>query len=194
MFVLAVAVGTIVGLTVRRRSTYGPPRALPLIVVAALLQVVGGSVAERLRPATVGLSVALGIVWLFGQRRHAASVLLALGAGANALVVVANGGMPVDSDALATVGRAHLDVAQGFLYKHVPLDSGSRLSLLADRIPIPIQRNVISIGDVVMAAAIALWVADAVAGWRSARRSAGTMDGQHGGGPEAGFVANRVRS
>lgn len=194
MFVLAVALGISLGLTVRRRSKYGPPRAIPLIVAAASLQLVGGTIDRRYRPATVVLSVVLALAWLLFQRRHAASLLLTVGAGANAMVIAANGGMPVDPHALAAVGRAHVDVAQGFLYKHISLDSGTRLSFLADWIPVPIQRNVISIGDVVMAVAIILWIADAVAGWRSARRSTGTMDGQHGRGPDAGFVANRVGS
>jgi hypothetical protein len=70
-------------------------------------------------------------------------------------------------------------VTAGFLYKHVPMDSSTRLAWLADRIPIPVQRNVVSIGDVLMAFAIALWTADTVRGWRTARGSPGTVDGEH---------------
>ena len=52
----------------------------------------------------------------------------------------------------------------------------------------PVQRNVISIGDVLMALAILLWVADSIREWRTARRSAGTVDGEEGGCPRREVV------
>jgi hypothetical protein len=194
VFVAAVVLGVAAGLTVRGRSTYGPPRAIPIVIAAALVQLVGGRFEGRLRTAVIALSLLLALAWLLWQRRHAASVLLSVGALANAAVIAVNGGMPVDPYALAKVGRAGVDVADGFLYKHVALDAGTRLAFLADRIPIPVQRNVISIGDVVMAIAIALWMADGVAGWRMSRRSTRAVHGQHGRGADPGFVARRVGS
>jgi hypothetical protein len=193
VFVLAVLIGVTGGLTIRSRSRFGSPRAVALILGAAGLQLLGGRAPEGARPAVVAVSLALACAWLLCQRRHAASVLLAVGAAANTAVIAANGGMPVDSSALASVGRANLDVSNGFLYKHIPLDIGTRLAFLADRIPIPLERNVISIGDAVMAAGIALWVADAVAGWRAARRSSPAVHGEHGRGAEARLLPSRVR-
>jgi hypothetical protein len=135
-------------------------------------------------------SVSLGSVWIVLQRRHVASVLLGIGVGLNVAVVAANGGMPVDSGALARVGRRDVDVTRGFLYKHVPMTGNTRLSWLGDRIPVPIQRNVISVGDVLMAVAICLWVADGVGAWWNERRSAGPVHREHGGGPGREIVGD----
>ena len=148
-----------------------------------LTQVVSLATSGVVHDVLLWTSVVLGGLWLALQRRHLASVLLAIGAGLNFAVVAANGGMPVDSDALARVGRRDVDVTRGFLYKHVPMTGDTRLSWLGDRIPVPIQRNVISVGDVVMAVAICLWVADGVGSWWNERRSAGAVHGEHGRGP-----------
>lgn len=53
--------------------------------------------------ALLATSVLLGTLWLALQRRHLASVLLGIGVGLNVAVVAVNGGMPVDSGALASV-------------------------------------------------------------------------------------------
>lgn len=179
MFVVVVFLGLIAGLVRPRRGRYGQPRAVGVVFVAAAAQVVSLRLSGVAQTAFFALGVALGVVWIALQRRHVASVLLGLGAGLNVVVIAANGGMPVDSGALARVGRENVDVTQGFLYKHVRMTTDTRLSWLADRIPVPIQRNVISVGDVVMAVAICLWVADSVGSARW-RRSAGSVNCQHG--------------
>jgi len=150
-------------------------------------------------------SVATAVAWLLLQRRHIASALLSVGAALNLVVIAVNGGMPVDDGALAAVGRRGTDVTNGFLYKHVALTAGTKLAFLADRIPIPVQRNVISIGDVVMAVAIGVWISDAVGGrfaprratCRATRQSTCAVHGQHRGrtrrkriGPREGAQSN----
>jgi hypothetical protein len=181
MLAAAVALGVVFGLLVPGPSRYARPRATALVVAAAAVQV-GSQVFEGWRhTAGLVLSLALAAAWLAVQRHHLASTLLSAGALMNLAVIAANGGMPVDPDALRAVGRSGVDVTAGFLYKHVPMDSGTHLAVLADRIPVPVQRNVISIGDVLMAVAITLWVADSVRGWRFARRSPGAVDCEHRG-------------
>lgn len=190
MLVVMVLVGVVIGLVRPRRSRFGAPRAVAVVFVAAALQVVSVATSGILHAALLVVSLTLGALWLALQRRHVASVLLGIGVALNVAVVVANGGMPVDPDALARVGRRDVDVTRGFLYKHVPMTEDTRLSWLGDRIPIPIQRNVISVGDVLMAVAICLWVADGVGSWRNDRRSAGAVHREHGSGPGCEVVGD----
>lgn len=183
MLFVMVLVGVVAGLVRPRRARFGTPRAVAIVFAAAAIQVASVATTGVMHTALLATSVVLGALWIALQRRHLASVLLGVGAALNVAVVVANGGMPVDSGALARVGRRDVDVTRGFLYKHVPMTSDTRLSWLGDRIPVPIQRNVISLGDVLMAVAICLWVADSVGSWWNERRSAGPVHREHGGGP-----------
>ena len=183
MLVVMVLIGVVAGLVRPRRTRYGPPRAVAVVFAAAAIQVASVATAGVVHAALLATSIVLGALWIALQRRHLASVLLAIGVSLNLAVVAANGGMPVDSGALARVGRRDVDVTRGFLYKHVPMTGETRLSWLGDRIPVPIQRNVISVGDVLMAFAICLWVADSVGSWWNERRSAGPVHREHGRGP-----------
>ena len=183
MLFVMVLVGVVAGLVRPRRTRFGTPRAVVVVFAAAVAQIVSIATTGVMHTALLATSVVLGLLWIALQRRHLASVLLGVGAALNVAVVTANGGMPVDSGALARVGRRDVDVTRGFLYKHVPMTSDTRLSWLGDRIPVPIQRNVISVGDVLMAVAICLWVADGVGSWWNDRRSAGPVHREHGRGP-----------
>jgi hypothetical protein len=175
----------VVGVFRARPSRYGAPRANAAAFAAAGVQLVSVLASGSLHVAMLAASIGLGALWLVLQRRHVASLLLSCGALLNLVVVVANGGMPVDPSALAMVGRRGVDVTSGFLYKHVALTADTRFAVLADRIPVPVQRNVVSLGDLLMAIAIALWIADAVGGWVCGRRSARSMDGEHGRRPRS---------
>ena len=183
MLVVMVVVGVAAGLIRPHRARFGAPRAVAVVFAAAIAQVASVATTGAVHVALLWTSLVLGAVWIALQRRHLASVLLAIGVALNVAVVAANGGMPVDQSALARVGRRHADVTRGFLYKHVPMTDDTRLSWLGDRIPVPIQRNVISVGDVLMALAICLWVADGVGSWWYERRSAGAVHREHGRGP-----------
>ncbi|HEX4983881.1 MAG TPA: DUF5317 family protein [Ilumatobacteraceae bacterium] len=190
MLFVMVLLGVVAGLVRPRRARFGTPRAVAVVFAAAVAQIVSVATSGAVHTALLAASVALGALWIALQRRHLASVLLGVGAALNVAVVAANGGMPVDSAALARVGRRDVDVTRGFLYKHVPMTSDTRLSWLGDRIPVPIQRNVISVGDVLMAVAICLWVADGVGSWWNDRRSAGPVHGEHGSGPGCEVVGD----
>jgi hypothetical protein len=183
VLVVAVFMGVVAGLVRPRRTRFGAPRAVAVVFAAAAIQVVSTATSGAVHAVLLAVSVLLGALWIALQRRHVASVLLAIGVALNVAVVAANGGMPVDSGALARVGRRDVDVTRGFLYKHVPMTDATRLSWLGDRIPVPIQRNVISVGDVLMAVAICLWVADGVGAWWYERRSAGPVNREHRRGP-----------
>jgi hypothetical protein len=77
--------------------------------------------------------------------------LVTIGLGLNALVIGANGAMPVDPDAILALGIDGATVPPG---KHTLLDDQTRLPWLADIWPLPPLRSIISVGDVVLAAGL----------------------------------------
>jgi hypothetical protein len=180
MLVVVLLVGVLVGLVRPRRARYGAPRAVVLVFAAVALQVLSTTTTGTTHAVLLVASIVLGALWIAMQRRHLASALLGVGAALNVVVIAANRGMPVDPAALVSVDRGRADITRGFLYKHVPMTDDTKLAWFGDRIPLPIQRNVISIGDVLMAVAICLWVADSVGSWWNERRSARAVHREHG--------------
>lgn len=77
--------------------------------------------------------------------------LLTIGFALNALVMAANGAMPVSADAIAALGIGPAEVPPG---KHTLLTPDTRLGWLADIWPLPVLRSIISVGDAVIAAGI----------------------------------------
>jgi hypothetical protein len=82
--------------------------------------------------------------------------IVGIGILMNLSVIALNNGMPVLIEAFELAGGSssalHLDA------KHVALDSGSRLPFLADIIPMP--GSVISMGDVLLAVGLGVFVED----------------------------------
>jgi hypothetical protein len=113
-----------------------------------------------LRPWLVGASGVLMAAWFVvnvrastGARRWALGVAL-LGAVMNLVVMVPNGGMPVSRSALAAIDGEHVDVSDGYLYKHNLADGDTILAPLGDVIPIRPLRLAASAGDVVLLAGL----------------------------------------
>ena len=79
--------------------------------------------------------------------------LVAIGSALNAVVILANGGMPFDAAAAAAVGALTLENDA----LHQPLDPDTRLPWLADVLPVGLFRAVYSVGDVIIAAG-GFWV------------------------------------
>lgn len=117
-------------------------RGLPLLVVSQLA-LLGFFWANRLLP---------GMPTIFA------------GFAMNAAVILANGAMPVSRAALTAVSGLSQTVAEG---KHRLLVPGDPLPWLADVIPLPLLRTVVSVGDVVLAAGIAILVTNLMT-WRPA--------------------------
>jgi hypothetical protein len=97
------------------------------------------------------LSQLLVLGWVVANWHLPGMRLVTLGLGLNALVIAANGAMPVHPDAIAALGIEGATVAPG---KHTLLDESTRLPWLADVWPVPPLRSIISIGDVVLAAGL----------------------------------------
>jgi hypothetical protein len=79
-------------------------------------------------------------------------VLVGLGFTANALVILANGGMPVAPEAIAAIGGDPVLAETVVVGKHHLLTDATALPWLADVIPLPPLKLVISIGDIVLVA------------------------------------------
>jgi len=112
--------------------------------------------------ALVGLWLARNV----GGRRaalRAGLAMIAAGWAMNLAAMVPNGGMPVSESALDVIGVAPgYDVADGHLSKHVGGHGGLVDGLLGDSIPVAPLGAVISLGDIVLAAGIAVTLATAM--------------------------------
>lgn len=102
---------------------------------------------------TVGLvaSQLLVLGWVAANRFRPGMPLVLLGLLLNATVIVANGAMPVDPEAIAAIGLPGAEPLPG---KHELMTGSTRLPWLGDIFPLPPLRTVISVGDVVLAAGL----------------------------------------
>lgn len=138
-----------------------PLRARRLVVAALLIQLVGTLVGGPFHPIGLLLSAGLVVAFLSLNRGIRGTGLVALGLLANALVVVANGAMPVSADAAARAGIGTQDLLTGADPRHELEDDATRLAVLGDRIPVPLplRPEVVSPGDVLVAAGLGQLVA-----------------------------------
>jgi hypothetical protein len=93
-------------------------------------------------------SQVLVVVWLMLHRELPGVRLVAIGLALNAIVIAANGAMPVDPNAVRALGLGELEVPIG---KHTVLTEDTRFPWLADVLPVPPLRSIVSVGDLVIA-------------------------------------------
>jgi hypothetical protein len=149
--------------------------AWPLVFVAVAAQA-AGAFAGALGAAHAGTwyvlgmvaSAALIVVFVARNRALPGMALVAAGFLLNALVVTLNGAMPVAQEAADRVGISTVGLYRHHDAKHELIDDQTVLSPLADVIPVPLPgplergSNVISVGDVVLAAGIGVLVVNAM--------------------------------
>ncbi len=127
-----------------------------LLITGAVLQVaaVVAIRALELGPGIAGLllvgSTVPILLWILVHAWVPGAALVLLGLVANALVIGLNGGMPVSGEAAAVAGLSGTPPAG----EHVPLTAETVLPALADVIPVPPIRSVISVGDILLAAGL----------------------------------------
>lgn len=110
-----------------------------------------GVLAPTAGYAAVALSQVLVLAWVATNWWRPGMLLVFLGLALNATVMAANGGMPVDLDAIRALGFQDPEVVVG---KHVIMTDATRLPWLADVLALPVVRTVISVGDLVLAAGL----------------------------------------
>lgn len=171
---LLVIAGAIVTGYLRGGSIHGLARVSlpgwPLVVAALVVQALGAFAAvlgarspHAWYVAGMVASAALVSVFVVRNRQLPGMPLVAVGFLLNATVVVANGAMPVSTEAAERAGITLSALHAGTDAKHELLDGDSRLTFLADVIPVPlplvpIGSNVLSAGDIVLAAGIGILV------------------------------------
>lgn len=135
-----------------------------LLPVAFLLQIATAWLPRSARWSdSVGLAmILLSFVLLLGlvilNRDRTGMWLAGVGVLMNFSVIALNGGMPVLEGAWqVAAGFSGEAMSVAASYKHVTLDTSTRLSFLADVIPIRLanQGNVVSLGDVFLAVGLA---------------------------------------
>ena len=156
----AVVVGWARGGSLERLGAL-PLRSRRLLAFAFVAQLAGVVVGGPFHALGLVVSVALVVAFLLRNRGVRGTGLLALGLLLNALVVVANGAMPVSTAAAARAGVSTAPITAGADARHELSDATTRLPWLADVVPVPlpVRPEVISPGDVLVAAGAAQLVA-----------------------------------
>jgi Family of unknown function (DUF5317) len=145
-----------------------------LVVIAVLAQL-GGAGLTRLTglggfyPLGLAISALAALAFCVRNRRLSGVPLITLGLVSNALVVIANGTMPVSPTAAARAGVPTAAIAAGEDPRHSLATPGTALRRLGDGIPVPIplRGEAVSPGDVVVVAGLIQFV---VVGMRPRRR------------------------
>lgn len=122
--------------------------ALQLVADAAAARDLVDETASYALLATSQLAV-LG--WVLKNWWRPGMALIGIGLLMNAVVIGANGAMPVDTEAIERLGVGEVEVPPG---KHEPMTDDTRLPWLADVHPIPPIRTIVSLGDIVLAAGL----------------------------------------
>lgn len=154
--VVAVLVGFAVGGGLGRLGDLALRRR-PLVVAALLLQILGALLGGVAYPLGLLFSVLLVGWFLRANRGVRGFGLVALGLLCNALVVGLNGAMPVSLDATGRAGIDIQDILSGRDSRHQLSGPDTRLAPLADVVPVllPWRHEVVSVGDVLVAAGLA---------------------------------------
>lgn len=169
----AMAVGRIRGGSAKRLAMLRLPRT-HLVIEAGLLAIVGqyggrfGLPAGPTYIACTVLSALLAGAFVYANRHVVGVPVIAIGFFLNALVIVANGAMPVSQRAADFAGVDTSAIADSSDAKHELVTSDTVLLPLADVIPLRLTgpaswaANVYSFGDIVLAAGIGLLVLGAM--------------------------------
>lgn len=172
LVVLALAAGLTVGYARRGRlhRLAEPPPARNRLLLTALafyvLGIFGGWAWEPALPllSAIGWLVIAFYAWV--NRWMPGGRLVALGVAANALVLLFNGATPVSPEAAERAGADMNSITSE--YDTTLVDESTRLSWLAKTIPVafPPRPEVVSPGDVAIAAGLATIVATGMTGRR----------------------------
>ena len=169
---LALVAGVVAGYArgggLARLATLRPQRNRLLVTAVGLhaLGVLAGWLWEPLLPMLVGVSWALLAFYAWVNRATHGAALIAAGLAANAVVLLLNGAMPVSEGAAARAGADPAVVlATG---ENEPITPDTRLPWLGEVVPVafPPRPEVVSPGDVSVAAGIAVLLGMGLTGRR----------------------------
>jgi hypothetical protein len=128
------------------------------LAAGVALQLLAGPVGVGGRPGTTAVVGSYLCLLAFALANRALPVMPVVVAGLvlNATVILINGGMPVRADAVAAVGidPDELDAADLGAKRHLE-GPDDRLTFLGDVVPVRPLDEVVSVGDLVLAAGVA---------------------------------------
>jgi hypothetical protein len=152
----AIAVGYLAGGLLERLGELSLRRRW-LLLLAGLAQLLGVVAGPPAYGMGLGLSALLAGGFVLVNRGVHGMGLVALGLGANALVVGVNGAMPVSADASGRAGVTTQSLLRGEDPRHELAGDDTRLRTLGDVVPVPLpwRPQVVSPGDLVIAAGLA---------------------------------------
>lgn len=182
VILVVIVVGCLVGLA-RGGSLHNLAQlhlvAWPLVFVAVAAQALGAfSGSSALYVLGMVASALLVTAFVALNRDRRGMPLVALGFLLNGIVVAFNGAMPVDQAAADRVGVSIVALYRNADAKHELADADTVLRPLADVIPVPLPppldfgSNVVSAGDVVLAAGIGVLVVNGMLDVRRRRTPA----------------------
>jgi hypothetical protein len=129
-------------------------RWLWLVYAGVLLQVAGAfALSGDTGLAVVLASNAVIAFFLLANHRLPGMALAAIGLALNVLVITANGAMPVSAEVIEAAGVEEAADIGGL--KHERLTDDTRFAFLGDVIAVPGLRELLSLGDVLLALGIA---------------------------------------
>jgi hypothetical protein len=186
---LALVLGALIG-----GATGGRPRYLGhhrlrgwwLVVLGFGLQVAAGRLDAGSLGTVLALVGAAALVAFAALNPHLVGIgVVAAGVIANALVIGVNDGMPVRPSAVvaAQVATRAEEPFLGYGPRHHRETSQDTLAFLADNIPIPAFREVVSFGDLILAVGVADTIAHLL---RPGGRHAGIAAPESGAGGDRG--------
>jgi len=139
-------------------------RAPGLVAAALVAQLAGALIGGPAHAVGLALSSGLAVAFLLRNRTLAGTGLVAAGLLANAVVIAVNGAMPVSLRAAERAGAPVEQLLAGTDPRHELETGATRLRWLGDLIPVrlPVRPEVVSAGDVLIAAGLAQLVVTAM--------------------------------
>ncbi|MGH8892827.1 MAG: DUF5317 domain-containing protein [Actinomycetes bacterium] len=152
-------------------------RAVRLLVAAALVQLLTSAVlpwSGATRLTALVLTVLLVGLFVVGNGRVAGAPLIGAGLLLNVIVIAANGAMPVSVPAAERAGLTPPELRLAQEAMREPVDEATTLAMLGDVVPValPWRPQVVSPGDVLVAAGVGLLLVSARSRRQTPRRAA----------------------
>lgn len=105
----------------------------------------------------LGMTMLIWLAWR--NARTPGMAVLGVGLVANLVVILLNGGMPVDAEVARQFGGEEAVSRLAGSAFHVAAGRGTKLPFLGDIVPLPWGDALVSVGDLLMLAGVALFVA-----------------------------------
>lgn len=189
ILLVALAVGVFIGYALGGRlrnlgqvRLRGESTLIALVFATAIAPRVFEYAAPRWHDALMlvwAVSMAV-LIWLAWRNVRTPGIgVLGIGLLANYLVILANGGMPVDAEVARRAGGDEAVARLAGSAFHVVAGRGTKLPFLGDIVPLPWANALVSVGDLLMLVGAVVFVA-----W-GMRRSAAVACAAGIEGPEA---------